>query len=133
MDFVESWGPNRSGSAKKSQVATHACWNSEPCPEVPTAIDWSFRTDNYFPAGYKPWQTWHEYVVEFTVATTYSVLFYARDAAGTIIYRTTLPNGKVSRVGADRPYSLAVSNKYTPVGGTRSQMTVDWIRVEILS
>ena len=143
MDLIESYGPNYTGGAK-AQVATHACWTGlhgedgvdTTCAEATSATHWNQRVDNLatFPWGSKPWDTWHTYTLEFTVASTYNVNFSSRDGGGNLMYSYPLPSGKVSRVGAGRDYFMRVTNKYTPntSGATRTEMWVDWIKLEIL-
>lgn len=124
IDVFESYGPNRTGGKKKTQVATHQCYTGS------CVSDWTERTDTNFSLGSKPWDANYRYQAEWTVASTYNVIFAAYDGSLNLKYQINLPPGPIARVEANRDYFPTVSNKYQPSGGgTRSEMYVDWIQL----
>ncbi|GAA2123421.1 hypothetical protein [Nocardioides bigeumensis] len=139
IDVVESWGPNDL-AGKKAQVATHQCEKSAPnvpypCqPDVTSANnDWEdFKIPGFFALGNKPWDSYHRYQAEWTVASTNNLIMSAYDYSYAQRYQTTKPSNKLLRVQANTDHFVTISNKYavcSSCGGTRSEMWVDYIQL----
>ncbi|MBC2931899.1 hypothetical protein [Nocardioides sp. zg-1228] len=137
IDVIESYGPLKTTGV---QVGSHLCYDDT----ADTAVNACAATGrpaelwpvtDAFGAGPRPWDAYWEYAAEFTVGGD-TVVYTASDGQGQEVYRVTstpdarrVPNGIV-------PLHLRLSNKdvlpeHAVPGGSRQDMLVDWVRVEV--
>lgn len=128
LDVIESWGAQKAAGAQlnPAQFASH------PNYDVGRPASYEERVDHHFAAGAKPWDWYWQYHAEWVVGGD-SVTFSATNAYGNAVYSRTIYGA--ARVPNASGFRLRLSNKPTQnqvVGsGTRSNMLVDWVTVQV--
>lgn len=137
IDVVESYGPLKPTGV---QLGSHLCYDDTPETAVNACVATGrgpelWPVTHTFPGGASPWQAFWAYSAEFTVGAD-TVVFSASDAEGNRIYETPLLPDARRVPGNALPFHLRLSNKdvlpeHAVVGGTRLDMLVDWVSVEV--
>jgi hypothetical protein len=137
IDVIESYGPLKPTGV---QLGSHLCYDDT----LETAVNACVATgrgaelwpvSHTFPAGAAPWQAFWAYSAEFTVGGD-TVVFSASDDQGNRLYQTPLLPDARRVPGNALPFHLRLSNKdvlpdNAVAGGTRLDMLVDWVSVEV--
>lgn len=137
IDVIESYGPLKPAGA---QFASHICYDDTP----ETAVNACAATGRapimtpvtqYFPVGAEPWSRFWSYSTEFTVGGD-TALFSASDQAGNRPYEITSAPDPRRVPGNAAPIQVRLSNKdvkpeHAVPGGSRHNMLVDWVTVEV--
>ena len=137
IDVIESYGPLKPTGV---QLGSHLCYDDT----LETAVNACVATgrgpelwpvNHTFPAGAAPWQAFWAYSAEFTVGGD-TVVFSASDDQGNRLYQTPLLPDARRVPGNALPFFLRLSNKdvlpeHAVPGGTRFDMLVDWVSVEV--
>ena len=137
IDVIESYGPLKPTGV---QLGSHLCYDDT----LETAVNACVATgrgpelwpvSQTFPSGAAPWQAFWAYSAEFTVGGD-TVVFSASDDQGNRLYQTPLLPDARRVPGNALPFHLRLSNKdvlpeHAVAGGTRLDMLVDWVSVEV--
>ncbi len=137
IDVIESYGPLKPAGA---QLGSHICYDDTPETAVNACAATGRAPELHpvtpaFPVGAEPWHAYWEYAAEFTVGGD-SVVFTASDGHDNRAYEVAL-TPDVRRVpGNAVPFHLRLSNKdvlsqHAVPGGTRMNMLVDWVAVDV--
>lgn len=124
LDVIESFGPDK---ATPAQICSYLVY-----PHKGASSNWVVPVHQFFPEGQKPWQWGWVYSAEWVVGGD-RVTFSATDAYGNAVY-TWQTDVNELRVPDSRGFRLRLSNKpagTTKPGGTRSNMLVDWVTVQV--
>jgi hypothetical protein len=137
LDVIESYGPLKTTGA---QLGSHLCYDDTPETVVNACVATGRAAELWpvthtFPVGSEPWNAYWGYSAEFTVGGD-TVTFSASDADGNRAYEAPLIPDPRRVPGNTLPFHLRLSNKdvlpeHVVPGGTRLQMQVDWVSVDV--
>jgi len=139
IDVIESYGPLKTTGA---QLGSHICYDENLGPTPRACEDAGFPAELWsvgqrFPRGAKPWEAYWLYHATFTVGGD-AVRFFAADDFGNQTYDVALAPDLRRVPSGVLPFHLRLSNKdvqpeHVVPGGSREQMLVDWVAMDVKS